>query len=63
MEHRSRITDYRSVDVMQTPLAITIDNTPPTVAVDPMWFASLSAGLTFTLSCESATDFVLSDVS
>ena len=59
----SRSTDYRSVDVMQT-LAITIDNTPPTVAVTSD-VSSLSAGetvtLTFTLS-EAATDFVEADV-
>nr|WP_255614108.1 Ig-like domain-containing protein [Synechococcus sp. MU1611] len=61
----SRSTDYRSVDVMQT-IAITIDNTPPTIAIiDDDADDSLSAGdtatLTFTLS-EASTDFVESDI-
>ena len=45
----SRSTDYRSVDVMQT-LAITIDNTPPTIAItDDDADNSLGAGDTLSL--------------
>jgi len=60
----SRSDDYRSVDVMQS-IAITIDNTPPTIAVSSD-VSSLKAGetasLTFTLS-ESSSDFTIDDVS
>ena len=61
----SRAIDYRSIDVTQT-IAITIDNTAPTIAItDDDADNSLSAGdtstLTFNLS-EASSNFIESDV-